>query len=75
MLLFVGILISFARKLARLRRSGGLGGGQHTARMMSFKNDLYEVGYIFLVPPKGHQVYTLTNTKKEPYIHSPITEI
>ena len=35
----------------------------------------YEVGYIFLVPPKGHQVYTLTNISKEPYIHSPKTEI
>ena len=34
-----------------------------------------EVGYIFLVPPKGHQVSTLTNIKKEPYIHSPKTEI
>ena len=33
----------------------------------------YEVGYIFLVPPKGHPVYTLTNFKKEPYIHSPRT--
>ena len=30
---------------------------------------------MFLVSPKGHQVYTLTNLKKEPYIHSPITVI
>ena len=30
-----------------------------------------EVGFIFLVPPKGHPVYTLTNIKKEPYVHSP----
>ena len=36
----------------------------------------YEVSlYIFLVPPKGHPVYTLTNFKKEPYIHSPKTVI
>ena len=35
----------------------------------------YEVGYIFLVPPTGHQVYTLTNMIKEPYIHSPKTVI
>ena len=34
---------------------------------------ILEAGYIFLVPPKGHQVYTLTNIKKEPYIHSPKT--
>ena len=32
----------------------------------------YEVGYIFLVPPKGDQVYTLTNIGKEPEIHSPL---
>ena len=32
---------------------------------------LHEVGYIFVVPPKGHPIYTLTNVKKEPYIHSP----
>ena len=25
---------------------------------------LYEAGYIFLVPPKGHQIYTLTHMKK-----------
>ena len=31
----------------------------------------YEVGYIFLVSPKGHQTYSLTNIKKEPSIHSP----
>ena len=36
---------------------------------------LCEVGYIFRVSPKGHPVYTLTNIKKEPYIHSPVTEI
>ena len=36
---------------------------------------LYEVGFIFLVPPKGDPAYTLTNFKKEPYIHSPKTEI
>ena len=35
--------------------------------------EVYEVGFIFLVPPKGHQVYTLTNIKKEPNIHSPKT--
>ena len=35
----------------------------------------YEVGFIFLVSPKGHQVYTLTNIETEPYIHSPITVI
>ena len=33
----------------------------------------YEVGFIFLVPPKGHPVYTLTKIKKEPYMHSPKT--
>ena len=33
---------------------------------------LYEVEYIFLVPPKGHTIYALTNIKKEPYIHSPM---
>ena len=32
---------------------------------------LHEVGYIFVVPPKGHPIYTLTKFKKEPYIHSP----
>ena len=35
----------------------------------------YEAGLIFLVPPTGHQTYTLTNITKEPYIHSPKTEI
>ena len=34
---------------------------------------LIDVGCIFLVPPKGHPRYTLTTTKKEPYIHSPKT--
>ena len=33
---------------------------------------IYEVGFIFLVSPKGHSIYTLTNNQKEPYIHSPI---
>ena len=36
---------------------------------------MYEVGYICLVPPKGHPVYTLTNIQKEPFMHSPKTEI
>ena len=31
---------------------------------------LYEAGYIFLVPPKGHPRYTLTKIKKEPYVHN-----
>ena len=39
------------------------------------KYSLFEVGFDFLVSPKGHQVYTLTNIKKEPYIHSAITVI
>ena len=29
----------------------------------------------FLYPPKGHQVYEITNVKKEPYIHLPKTVI
>ena len=29
--------------------------------------DSHEGGFIFLVPPKGHEVYTLTKIKKEPY--------
>ena len=36
-------------------------------------------GFIFLVPPKGHPIYiyiyTLTNIKQEPYMHSPKTVI
>ena len=37
---------------------------------------VYEARFTFLVPPKRHPVYTLTtNFEKEPYIHSPITEI
>ena len=39
------------------------------------ENCPYDVGFIFLVPPKGHPVYTLTNIEKEPYIHSPKTVI
>ena len=34
-----------------------------------------EVGFIFLVLLRGHQVYTLTYLRKEPYIHSPTTAI
>ena len=41
--------------------------------MVDPKVEAHEAGYIFLVPPKGHQVYTLTKFKKEPYIHSPRT--
>ena len=33
----------------------------------------YEVGFKFLVSPKGHPIYALTNIKKEPYVNSPIT--
>ena len=40
-----------------------------------FGSQSYEVGNVFLVPPKGHPIYTLTNIKKEPYIHSPKTVI
>ena len=36
------------------------------------KHSAHEVGYISLVSPKGHRVYTLTNIKKEAYIHSPM---
>ena len=32
-------------------------------------------GFTFLASPKGRAIYTLTNVEKEPYIHSPITEI
>ena len=36
---------------------------------------IFEVGFLVLVSPKGHQVHTLTNMKKEPYKHSLITAI
>ena len=44
-------------------------------RLGRLRLGLYHVGFIFLVSPKGHQIYTLTNIQKEPYIHSPKAEI
>ena len=35
----------------------------------------HEVGFVYLVSPKGHPIYTLTNFEKEPCTHSPITVI